>query len=366
MSVLSGNRNFEGRINPDVKLNYLASPPLVVAYAIAGTMDIDVYNEPLGHDPSGEPVFLKDIWPSGEEIERVIADAVQSDMFLSRYANAHVGDEQWESLEIPSADDSPWDDSSTYVQKPPYWDDLPDEPAPITDIVGARVLALFGDSVTTDHISPAGSIAPDSPAGKYLQSKGVERQDFNSYGSRRGNHEIMMRGGFANIRIRNLLVPGVEGGYTLQFPEEEQTTIFDAAMAYQSQGIPQILLGGKEYGSGSSRDWAAKAPSLLGVKAVIAQSFERIHRSNLIGMGILPLEFPDGESAQSLGLTGRELIDIVGLEGTDDAMPRHVTVRAGDIEFTATVRIDTALEAAYYRHGGILNYVLRNMIAQAT
>ncbi|MEX0868877.1 MAG: aconitate hydratase AcnA [Nitriliruptoraceae bacterium] len=364
VSVLSGNRNFEGRINPDVKLNYLASPPLVVAYAIAGTMDIDLYNEPLGHDSSGTPVFLKDIWPSADEIEATIADAVQSEMFLERYAHAHVGDERWEALEAPSAGESPWDPSSTYVRKPPYWDDLPDEPEPLVDINGARVLALFGDSVTTDHISPAGSIAPDSPAGVYLREKGIDRTDFNSYGSRRGNHEVMMRGGFANIRIRNLLVPGVEGGVTRKFPEGEQMPIFDAAMAYQAEGVPQVILGGKEYGSGSSRDWAAKAPALLGVKAVIAESFERIHRSNLIGMGILPLQFPDGESVESLGLTGEEVIDIVGLVGTDDDMPGHVQVTAGDVEFTAKVRIDTALEAAYYRHGGILNYVLRDMLAQ--
>ncbi len=360
-AVLSGNRNFEGRINPDVKLNYLASPPLVVAYAIAGSMDVDLFNEPLGTDPDGAPVFLKDIWPSSEEIERLIEETVQSEMFLERYADVHLGDERWQGLEIPSADDSPWDESSTYVQKAPFWDDLSIEPAPVADITGARVLALLGDSVTTDHISPAGAIQQDSPAGRYLMEHGVEPKDFNSYGSRRGNHEVMMRGGFANIRLRNHLVPGVEGGWTLKLPEREQMTIFDAAQRYADEGTPLVVLGGKEYGSGSSRDWAAKAPKLLGVRAVIAESFERIHRSNLIGMGILPLQLPEGATFETLGITGEEVIDVVGLTG--DELPREVTVRADDKEFVATVRIDTALEADYYRNGGILDYVVRKLIA---
>ncbi len=363
VSVLSGNRNFEGRINPDVKLNYLASPPLVVAYAIAGTMDIDLFNEPLGTDPDGAPVYMRDIWPTSAEVEELIRETVRSEMFLERYADVHMGDERWQSLEIPSADASPWDPSSTYVRKPPFWEDMPDEPQPVTDIAGARVLAVLGDSVTTDHISPAGSIAADSPAGRWLTEHGVERADFNSYGSRRGNHEIMMRGGFANIRLRNNLVPGVEGGYTVTFPDGEQTTIFDAAMHYQQRGVPLVVLGGKEYGSGSSRDWAAKAPALLGVEAVIAESFERIHRSNLIGMGILPLQLPAGETVDSLGIDPAQTIDVVGLAGEE--MPAEVTVRAGEVEFTATVRIDTALEAEYYRHGGILNYVVRRMLAEA-
>ncbi len=362
VSVLSGNRNFEGRINPDVKLNYLASPPLVVAYAIAGTMDIDLYNEPLGHDQDGNPVFLKDIWPDPIAVDRLIEECVDSSMFLERYADAHTGDERWQSLEIPSADESPWDDASTYVRRPPYWDDMPAEPPALTDVRGARVLALLGDSVTTDHISPAGSIAKDSPAARYLTERGVQPKDFNSYGSRRGNHEVMMRGTFANIRLRNRLVPGVEGGYTLKLPEQTQTTIYEAAMAYRDEGVPLVVLGGKEYGSGSSRDWAAKGSNLLGVRAVIAESFERIHRSNLIGMGVLPLQFNDGDSIDSLGLTGHEVVDIVGLEDAS-AIPPQVTVRAGGVEFAVRVRIDTALEAEYYRHGGILNYVLRGMLA---
>jgi aconitate hydratase len=361
VSVLSGNRNFEGRINPDVKLNYLASPPLVVAYALAGTMDIDLYHEPLGTGTDGEPVYLRDIWPSAAEIEQTIADSVRSEMFLDRYASVHTGDERWEGLEIPSADDSPWDPDSTYVRKPPFWEDMPDEPPAITDIRGARVLAKLGDSVTTDHISPAGSIAPGSPAAEYLEAHGVQPVDFNSYGARRGNHEVMMRGTFANIRLRNQLVPGVEGGYTVKLPEGEQRTIFDAATAYRADGTPLVVLGGREYGSGSSRDWAAKGPALLGVRAVIAESFERIHRSNLIGMGILPVQLADGDTFDSLGVTGRETIDIVGLEDAN-GIPREVTVRADDRIFTARVRIDTALEAAYYRNGGILHYVLRQML----
>ena len=362
-AVLSGNRNFEGRINPDVKMNYLASPPLVVVYAIAGTMDIDLYQEPLGHSPDGKPVYLADIWPSTADVEQLVRDNVSSEMFRERYANVFEGDERWQGMDAPSADQSPWDPESTYVQKPPFFDDMPAEPEPITDVRGARVLAKLGDSVTTDHISPAGAIALHSPAAEYLMEHGVKQHDFNSYGSRRGNHKVMMRGTFANVRLRNQLAPGTEGGITTKLPEGDQTTIYDAAMRYQAEGTPLVVLGGKEYGSGSSRDWAAKGPALLGVRAVIAESFERIHRSNLIGMGIVPLEFPEGESAGSLGLTGQETFDITGLEGADD-IPRHVTVRADDKEFTATVRIDTALEAAYYRHGGILHYVLRRLYAK--
>jgi aconitate hydratase len=362
-AVLSGNRNFEGRINPDVKMNYLASPPLVVAYAIAGTMDIDLYNDPLGEDADGQPVFLKDIWPTTDEIREQIDDAVQSEMFKERYANVHTGDERWQSLKIPSADESPWDPESTYVQKAPFWQDMPEEPRGAHDITGARVLGVFGDSITTDHISPAGSIIPSTPAGQWLMERGVEPKDFNSYGSRRGNHEVMMRGGFANIRLRNQLVPGTEGGVTLKFPEGDETTIYEAAMQYQQEGTPTVVLGGKEYGSGSSRDWAAKAPWLLGIHAVIVETFERIHRTNLIGMGILPLEFQNGDSIESLGLTGHETIDIIGLDGVDE-IPDEVTVKADDKEFTATVRIDTALEEDYYRHGGILHYVLRRLVSE--
>ncbi|MPZ88618.1 MAG: aconitate hydratase AcnA [Nitriliruptorales bacterium] len=363
VAVLSGNRNFEGRINPDVKMNYLASPPLVVAYALAGSMNLDLYQDPLGHDPDGEPVYLRDIWPGSAEIEALVRESVQSEMFKQRYADVFRGDERWQALDVPSADESPWDPNSTYVRKAPFFEGMPAEPEPLNDIRGARVLAVLGDFVTTDHISPAGSIQADSPAGRYLLEHGVEPRNFNSYGARRGNHEVMMRGGFANIRLRNKLVPGVEGGVTRKLPEGEQTTIYDAAMRYQAEGTPLVVLGGKEYGSGSSRDWAAKAPSLLGVRAVLVESFERIHRSNLIGMGIVPLEYREGESAESLSLTGHEIFDIVGLEGAGE-IPREVTVRAGDVEFQATVRIDTALEAEYYRHGGILHYVLRQLRAR--
>jgi aconitate hydratase len=363
VAVLSGNRNFEGRINPDVKMNYLASPPLVVAYAIAGTMDIDLYNEPLGDDAEGNPVFLKDIWPAPEELKSVLEDSVRSEMFKERYADVFTGDERWQSLEIPSADESPWDPESTYVQKAPFWKDMPEEPRGAHDITGARVLAVLGDSITTDHISPAGSIVPSTPAGQWLMERGVEPTEFNSYGSRRGNHEVMMRGGFANIRLRNEMVEGKEGGFTLKLPEQEETTIYDAAMRYQDEGTPLVVLGGKEYGSGSSRDWAAKAPWLLGIHAVLCESFERIHRTNLIGMGILPLEFQNGDSIESLRLNGHETIDIVGFDGEN--IPDEVTVRADDREFKATVRIDTALEADYYRHGGILHYVLRDLVSDS-
>jgi aconitate hydratase len=365
VSVLSGNRNFEGRINPDVKMNYLASPPLVVAYALAGTMDIDLYDEPLGEDDHGEPVYLKDIWPDSSEVARTIEEAVQSDMFRKSYDEVFDGDERWNSLEVPEGQTFAWDERSTYVRKPPFFEDLPREPAPVHDIENARVLARLGDSVTTDHISPAGSIKGGSPAAQYLGENHVERADFNSYGSRRGNHEVMMRGTFANIRLRNQLAPGTEGGVTRYLGdgdgEGEETTIYEAAMRYQEAGIPLIVLAGKEYGSGSSRDWAAKGTKLLGVHAVIAESFERIHRSNLVGMGVLPLQFKDGESAESLGLTGRERFTIAGL-ADQDSLPRELTVKADEKEFGVIVRIDTPKEQQYYRHGGILPFVLRQLL----
>jgi aconitate hydratase len=362
VSVLSGNRNFEGRINPDVKMNYLASPPLCIAYALAGTMDIDLYDEPLGEDEGGEPVFLKDIWPTAAEVWQTVQEAVQSDMFHKSYSEVFDGDERWNSLEVPTGERFEWDPESTYVRRPPFFDDLPEEPEPIEDIEGARVLALLGDSVTTDHISPAGSIKKDSPAGEYLIEHGVEPKDFNSYGSRRGNHEVMMRGTFANIRLRNQLAPGTEGGVTLHLPDGEQMTIYDAAMRYAEEGVPLVVLAGKEYGSGSSRDWAAKGTRLLGVRAVIAESFERIHRSNLVGMGVLPLQFKDGESVESLGLSGNETFSIGGLAGAEE-IPREVTVHVGDKEFTVTVRIDTPKEQRYFQHGGILHFVLRQLVA---
>jgi aconitate hydratase len=363
-SVLSGNRNFEGRINPDVKMNYLASPPLVVAYAIAGTMDIDLVDDPLGVDGEGEEVYLKDIWPSAKEIAQTIEEAVQSDMFRKSYGEVFDGDERWNGLDVPTGERFAWDDESTYVRQPPYFDGLPPEPTPVVDFEGARVLAKLGDSVTTDHISPAGSIKEDSPAGSYLKEHGVERRDFNSYGSRRGNHEVMMRGTFANIRLRNQLAPGTEGGVTRHLPGGEEMSIYDAAMKYAEEGVPLVVLGGKEYGSGSSRDWAAKGTNLLGVRAVIAESFERIHRSNLVGMGVLPLQFADGDSAESLGLTGEEEFAVTGLAEPLNAgeLPRAVKVRAGDTEFEARVRIDTPKEADYFRHGGILPYVLRSLM----
>jgi aconitate hydratase len=365
VSVLSGNRNFEGRINPDVKMNYLASPPLVVAYALAGTMDIDLANEPLGTGSDGQPVYLNDIWPSPTEIEDVIAKAIASEMFTRDYADVFTGDERWQSLPTPTGDTFSWEGESTYVRKPPYFEGMSPEPEPVTDIAGARVLARLGDSVTTDHISPAGSIKPDSPAGKYLAERGVARHEFNSYGSRRGNHEVMIRGTFANIRLRNQLVEGVEGGFTVNHLTGEQTSIYDASVAYQEAGIPLVILAGKEYGSGSSRDWAAKGTMLLGVRAVIAESYERIHRSNLIGMGVLPLQYPTGETAETLGLEGTETFTITGVERLNEGTtPRtvKVTTDAG-VEFDAVVRIDTPGEADYYRHGGILQYVLRKMLA---
>lgn len=371
VSVLSGNRNFEGRINPDVKMNYLASPPLVVAYALAGTMDIDLATEPLGTDPTGQPVFLKDIWPSAQDIQAVVEQAIDADMFTRRYADVFAGDQHWQSLATPDGQTFDWDPQSTYVRKPPYFDGMSAQPSPVTDVAGARVLAKLGDSVTTDHISPAGSIKADTPAGRYLAEHSVERKDFNSYGSRRGNHEVMIRGTFANIRLRNQLVPGVEGGYTRDFtlPDAPQTFIYDAAQSYARDGIPLVILAGKEYGSGSSRDWAAKGTSLLGVRVVIAQSYERIHRSNLIGMGVLPLQFPEGETADSLGLTGEETISVTGItELNEGSTPATVSVSAtkpdGTVtSFDAVVRIDTPGEADYYRNGGILQFVLRSLLA---
>ena len=367
VSVLSGNRNFEGRINPDVKMNYLASPPLVIAYALAGTMDIDFATEPLGQDPEGRDVFLSDIWPDPTEVQAVIDATIDREMYTRDYADVFAGDERWQGLDTPEGDTFAWDEESTYVRKAPFFEGLTMELTPVTDIEGARVLALLGDSVTTDHISPAGAIKADSPAGRYLASRGVARRDFNSYGSRRGNHEVMIRGTFANIRLRNRLLDGVEGGYTRNFLTGEQESIFDASQAYQAAGIPLVVLGGKEYGSGSSRDWAAKGTALLGVKAVIAESFERIHRSNLIGMGVVPLQFPAGQSAESLGLDGTEIFFITGLTALNEGTTPHtVAVRAEKtdgsvISFDAVVRIDTPGEADYFRHGGILQYVLRSL-----
>ncbi|WP_211770523.1 aconitate hydratase AcnA [Kutzneria sp. CA-103260] len=369
VSVLSGNRNFEGRINPDVKMNYLASPPLVVAYALAGTMDLDLTSDPIGVDSEGKDVYLADIWPSPQDVQDVIATAVTAEMFTKDYADVFAGDERWQSLPTPTGNTFEWAADSTYVRKPPYFEGMALEPSPVTEINGARVLALLGDSVTTDHISPAGSIKADSPAGKYLTEHGIERRDFNSYGSRRGNHEVMIRGTFANIRLRNLLLDGVEGGFTRNFlADGEQTTIYDASAAYIEAGVPLVILAGKEYGSGSSRDWAAKGTSLLGVRAVIAESFERIHRSNLIGMGVLPLQFPAGENAASLGLDGTETFDFAGVtELNNGSTPRTVKVTAtrvdgAKVEFDAVVRIDTPGEADYYRNGGIMQYVLRKMV----
>ena len=365
-AVLSGNRNFEGRISPDVKMNYLASPPLVVAYALTGSMNHDFANDPIGDDNDGKPVYLKDIWPTTDEIEEVISSSISSDMFTKDYASVFEGDKRWKSLETPTGKTFAWDSKSTYVRKPPYFDQMPRDPKPVTNIAGARVLALLGDSVTTDHISPAGNIKVDSPAGKYLADHGIERGDFNSYGSRRGNHEVMIRGTFANIRLKNLLLNDVEGGFTKNFlANGEQTTIYDASRAYINAGVPLVILAGKEYGSGSSRDWAAKGTALLGVRAVIAQSFERIHRSNLIGMGVLPLQFLDGESTSSLGLDGSEVFSITGVEELNQGTtPLQVNVTAGDKSFKTRVRIDTPGEADYYRHGGIMQYVLRSLLTK--
>ncbi|WP_300400867.1 aconitate hydratase AcnA [Nocardioides sp.] len=368
-SVLSGNRNFEGRINPDIKMNYLASPPLVVAYALAGSMDVDLFNDALGQDTDGNDVFLKDIWPSPSEVEEVIAGAINSEMFDDRYADVFAGDEQWRSLPTPEGKTFEWDSESTYVRKPPYFDGMPAEPEAVTDIEGARVLLKLGDSVTTDHISPAGAIKKDSPAGKYLAENGVGQRDFNSYGSRRGNHEVMIRGTFANIRLRNQLAEGTEGGFTRDFTQADApvTSVYEASEAYAAAGTPLVVLCGKEYGSGSSRDWAAKGTALLGVKAVIAESYERIHRSNLIGMGVIPLQFPAGENADSLGLDGTETFSISGITALNEgSTPKTVKVVASgdgdDVEFEAVVRIDTPGEANYYRNGGIMQYVLRSLL----
>jgi aconitate hydratase len=364
-AVLSGNRNFEGRISPDVKMNYLASPPLVVAYAIAGTMNHDFEKDSLGKDQAGNDVYLRDIWPSQEEIAAVVEASISSEMFKKDYASVFEGDHRWKSLATPTGNTFEWDLNSTYVRKAPYFDGMPAQPKPVTNISGARVMAILGDSVTTDHISPAGNIKADSPAGKYLAEHGIERVDFNSYGSRRGNHEVMIRGTFANIRLKNLLLDGVEGGFTRNFLDGgAQSTIYDASMAYQAAGIPLVILAGKEYGSGSSRDWAAKGTALLGVRAVIAESFERIHRSNLIGMGVLPLQFLDGQTAASLGLTGEETFEITGIDALNNGpSPKELTVKAGDKTFQAKLRIDTPGEADYYRHGGIMQYVLRSLLA---
>ncbi len=363
-AVLSGNRNFEGRIHPDVRMNYLASPPLVVAYALAGTMDIDLTTEPLGTDGDGEPVFLRDIWPSLKDVVEVAAASVGADMFRRDYEDVFTGDETWQGLDIPAGDRYEWDDVSTYVRKPPYFDDMDPEPQPVSDVEGARVLVVVGDSVTTDHISPAGSIRRNSPAGEWLTEHGVEQRDFSSYGARRGNHEVMVRGTFANPRVRNRLV-SEEGGVTAHLPDGEEMTIFAAAERYGAEGVPLVVIAGKEYGSGSSRDWAAKGPMLLGVRAVIAESFERIHRSNLIGMGILPLQFAPGESFSSLGLTGRERFDITGVSGAESGslVGREVSVAADETRFKVKLRIDTPSEAEYFRHGGILHFVVRQLAA---
>jgi aconitate hydratase len=358
-AVLSGNRNFEARIHPEVKANYLASPPLVVAYSIAGRMDIDLTTEPLGQGSDGVDVYLRDLWPTSDEIDETIAGSVSGELFRGRYADVFTGDETWRSLEIPSGDLYAWAEDSTYVHRPPYFDGMSVEPGTVEDFDGARCLVMLGDSVTTDHISPAGSIKPDSPAGRYLVEHGVERKEFNSYGSRRGNHEVMVRGTFANVRLRNLLVPGSEGTWTVHLPSGEEMSVFEASERYLAEGTPLVVLAGKEYGTGSSRDWAAKGPKLLGVRAVIAESYERIHRSNLLMMGILPLQYRDGENAESLGLTGRETFSISGI---DNAEAREVTVRADDTEFTARVRLDTPRERDYVRHGGILPYVLRRLL----
>jgi aconitate hydratase len=358
-SVLSGNRNFEARIHPEVKANYLASPMLVVAYALAGRMDVDLIGEPLGQDQDGNDVYLRDLWPTADEIQETITRAVRGEMFSRTYADVFTGDPAWRELPIPEGDLFAWDPASTYVRQPPYFEGMSREPEAVEDVHGARCLVVLGDSVTTDHISPAGSISPGSPAGKYLVEHGVERKDFNSYGSRRGNHEVMVRGTFANVRLRNLMVPGSEGTVTVHVPSGEELTIYDASARYLAEGTPLIVIAGKEYGSGSSRDWAAKGPKLLGVRAVIAESYERIHRSNLLMMGILPLQFLDGETPTTLGLTGREEFAV---EGVDDGNADDVTVRADGKEFRARVRLDTPREREYFQHGGILPYVLRRLL----
>ncbi len=365
VSVLSGNRNFEGRIHPLVRANYLASPPLVVAYALAGSMDFDMATEPLGKGKDGKPVFLRDIWPTPQEIESTVRANVTTAMYRKEYGEVFEGDAHWKGMKVPAGDIYTWDAKSTYIKNPPFFEKISKSPAPLTDVHGARVLAMLGNSITTDHISPAGSIAADGPAGKWLIEHGVKPVDFNSYGARRGNHEVMMRGTFANIRLRNQLAPGTEGGWTVHLPDGEQMSIYDAAMKYEKEGVPLVVLGGKEYGSGSSRDWAAKGTFLLGVRAVIAESFERIHRSNLIGMGVLPLQYRDGESAQSLGLTGFEEFTIEGVAKLSPKMTVEVRAGAKDGKekvFQTVARADTPEEVNYYRHGGILPYVLRQML----
>ncbi len=357
-AVLSGNRNFEARVHPEVKANYLASPPLVVAYALAGRMDVDLATEPLGHDANGDPVYLADLWPSPEEVRETVEGAIGREMFERTYADVYTGDPEWRELPVPEGSVFAWDVSSTYVRQPPYFEAMAAEAGTVSDVLAARCLVSLADSVTTDHISPAGSIKPESPAGRYLIEHGVERKDFNSYGSRRGNHEVMVRGTFANVRLRNLLVPESEGTWTVHLPSGEETTIFEAAERYIAEGVPTIVLAGKEYGSGSSRDWAAKGPNLLGVRAVIAESYERIHRSNLLMMGILPLQYLSGESRETLGLTGREVFSVTGVSGGE---AREVAVRADDKEFRAILRLDTPREREYVRHGGILPYVLRKL-----
>ena len=368
-AVLSGNRNFEARIHPEVKANYLASPPLVVAYALTGRIDLDLTTEPIGRDPGGTEVFLKDLWPTPEQIKDTIAAAINEDMYHRTYADVFTGDEHWAALPVPEGDLFAWAPDSTYVRLPPYFESIAAKPGSVDDVSGARCLVMVGDSVTTDHISPAGSIKSDSPAGRYLVEHGVERKDFNSYGSRRGNHEVMVRGTFANVRLRNLLVPESEGTWTVHLPDGEETTIFEAAERYRGEGVPTIVLAGKEYGSGSSRDWAAKGPNLLGVRAVIAESYERIHRSNLIGMGIVPLQYTDGESAESLGITGREVFAVEGLEN-GEATEARVTATPDEggapVVFTARVRLETPRERDYLRHGGILLYALRKIASSRT
>jgi aconitate hydratase len=365
--VLSGNRNFDGRVHPEVKMNFLASPPLVVAYALAGSLDVDLNTEALGTDPNGKPVYMKELWPNAQEVADAVRQCITSQMFRQSYGSVFNGDERWQAIQVPAGKIYAWDDKSTYVKNPPYFQGMTMKPAALVDISGARALAVLGDSVTTDHISPAGNIAKSSPAAKYLMEQGVQPVDFNQYGARRGNHEVMMRGTFANIRLRNLLLPGTEGGITVHVPSGEQMSIYDAAMRYQKEHTPLIILAGKEYGSGSSRDWAAKGTMLLGVRAVITESFERIHRSNLIGMGVLPLQFKNGQNAQSLGLSGRETFTI---KGVDQGRARTVTVVAmpptgAPIEFEALVRIDTPKEREYFQHGGILQYVLRQLASQS-
>jgi aconitate hydratase len=365
-SVLSGNRNFEGRVHPEIKMNFLASPPLVVAYALAGSLDIDITTEPLGLGKDGKPVYLKDVWPSAQDVAAAVASSVDSAMFKKGYANVFLGDANWGAIKTPAGKIYAWDGKSTYVKNPPYFDGMTMTPAPLSDIKAARALAVLGDSVTTDHISPAGNISKSSPAAKYLLAQGVQPADFNSYGARRGNHEVMMRGTFANIRLRNLLAPGTEGGWTIHQPGGEKMSIYDAAMKYRDEHVPLIIFAGKEYGSGSSRDWAAKGTILLGVRAVLAESFERIHRSNLVGMGVLPLEFLPGETLASLGLTGLEIFAIDGLEGNFEPRKKmKVTARhehGKETHFNVLARIDTPFEVSYYQHGGILQYVLRQML----